>query len=167
MAHQSIDYSQIHSFCSLIVKKVRNSGWEPSLVVGVTRGGLLPAVLVSYGLKIPMLSADVSLRDNPQLNTAFTPWLENKISTGEKILVIDDINDSGATVGWIRKNWSDRLKMSAESSEFSQLIRFGCLLQKSSSTHSVNYWAESIGQENQNIWWVFPWEPALEETQIR
>ena len=38
--------------------------WRPDYIVGLTRGGLIPSVLISHCLNIPMHTLNVSLRDN-------------------------------------------------------------------------------------------------------
>ena len=46
-----------------IARQINNSNWRPDYIVGLTRGGLIPAVLLSQYLEVPMKSLDVSLRD--------------------------------------------------------------------------------------------------------
>ena len=41
--------------------------WKPDYIVGITRGGAIPAVLLSQYTGIPMKSLDVSLRDGGDL----------------------------------------------------------------------------------------------------
>ena len=44
----------------ILSRKVRESGWMPDFVIGVGRGGLVPAVYISHQRELPMLSIDHS-----------------------------------------------------------------------------------------------------------
>ena len=60
-------------------KKIKESGKHVDFIYGVPRGGLFPAVLLSYSLDIPMLSN----------------FMDGKSGT---VLVVDDLVDTGKTV---------------------------------------------------------------------
>jgi uncharacterized protein len=123
-------------FNGLVAKLCRDiilSGWRPDYIVGLTRGGLIPAVMISHYLNVPMYSLGVSLRDNdmsPESNLwmaedALGPnsrerFVENPVDvagileaasdllengTYKEILIVDDINDTGSTFNWIMKDW--------------------------------------------------------------
>ena len=49
---------------SQIGRKIATSGWRPDYVVGITRGGLYPALLLSHYLDVPMQTLSVQLRDS-------------------------------------------------------------------------------------------------------
>ena len=63
----------------------------PDVVVGISRGGLIPGVMISHKLEIPFKPVHASTRDFPH-------W-ENYLPKpkDEKILIVDDICDSGET----------------------------------------------------------------------
>ena len=46
-----------------IIRQMYTDSWRPDYVVGLTRGGLTPAVLLSQYLNVPMYALHVSLRD--------------------------------------------------------------------------------------------------------
>ena len=58
-----IDNNKFKGLILKICRDVSNSGWRPDYIVGITRGGLIPAVMISHYLGVPMKSLDVSLRD--------------------------------------------------------------------------------------------------------
>jgi hypoxanthine phosphoribosyltransferase len=89
-------YDQIHAACGELYHKITDKDLTFDCVVGLARGGLLPAVILSHMLKIPMVSAHYSSkagkgdnRDHPN----DLPIIKNK-----KILLIDDICDSANTL---------------------------------------------------------------------
>jgi hypoxanthine phosphoribosyltransferase len=54
---------QIDGMVHDIIRQMNNDNWMPDYVVGLTRGGLNPALKISHYLKIPMETLKVSLRD--------------------------------------------------------------------------------------------------------
>ena len=56
-----------------ICKQIKKSNWRPSCVVGITRGGLLPAVMISHYFDVKMYSLDISLRDGGECTSNL--WL--------------------------------------------------------------------------------------------
>ena len=80
-----------------------HSNWMPTIILGINRGGCIPGVYLSHRLKIPHEALDIRLRDHtakPNLSV-----LEKAFAFQKKILIIDDINDSGATFQYILDNF--------------------------------------------------------------
>ena len=80
-----------------------HSGWMPDIILGINRGGCIPGVYLSHRLKKPHEVVDVRLRDHatkPNLSV-----LEKAFAFQKKILVIDDINDTGETFKFIDDNF--------------------------------------------------------------
>ncbi len=76
-----------------------HSNWMPDLIMGINRGGCIPGVYLSHRLKKEHLVLDIRLRDHkatPDLSV-----LTKQYAFQRKILIIDDINDTGATFKWI------------------------------------------------------------------
>ena len=77
-----------------LVKEVANraTSFKPTHIVGITRGGLIPAVMLSHSFDLPMETLGVSFRDNRATHhTKFKPIDD------ARYLIVDDINDSGTT----------------------------------------------------------------------
>lgn len=85
-----------------------NDGWQPDYIIGLTRGGLIPAVLISHILDVPMIavnySSAVGAGDNKNHQNALPAIYGGTVSgTGElpaapNLLIVDDICDSGHTL---------------------------------------------------------------------
>ena len=76
-----------------------HSNWMPTIILGINRGGCIPGVYLSHRLKIPHEALDIRLRDHttkPNLSV-----LEKAFAYQKKILIIDDINDTGDTFQYI------------------------------------------------------------------
>lgn len=69
------------------------------LIIGLSRGGLIPAVYLSHRFNIPMVTADIShelsVGDNKNTHSGLLPKIAENI---QSILVVDDIVDSGNTI---------------------------------------------------------------------
>src|SRR3954462_3683052 len=81
--------------------QLADDAWKPDFIIGIGRGGLAPAVYLSHATGMPMLSVDYSSQvsdfaDAPLARLAARP------RDGERLLFLDDINDSGATIGKMR-----------------------------------------------------------------
>jgi xanthine phosphoribosyltransferase len=126
-----IEY-QVDKICNHITYKF-------DVVVGISRGGLIPAVMISHRLKLPLLTMSVTLRDNLARVQSL------KINRGERALVVDDINDSGNTLNMISEFFKTRHIHAS----------YAVLQNKLSSNFSVDYWGSL--QDNDD-WINFPWE---------
>ena len=126
--------------------------WVPDYVVGITRGGLTPANLISQYLDRPMETLKVSLR-GLEHDCESNLWMQEDATGGKNILIVDDINDSGDTLNWIRDDWSCH-------TQWGQNVRVAVLYdnESSESQHTPDYAAENINKAADPQWIVFPWE---------
>ena len=152
-----------------LIKQISNDNWKPDYVVGINRGGLTPAVMISHFMNIPMFTLDIQLRDHtraPESNT----MMPLDALEGKQILIVDDINDSGATFDWIVKDWVSALSPEAMFNAMPYLpdeqkvlwrrnVRFAVLTENlASDFHGVNYYVEEVNKIEDDVWIVFPWE---------
>jgi uncharacterized protein len=124
--------------------------WAPSLLVGVGRGGLTPAVFLSHRMGLSMVSIDHSTRI-AQFGEELVAVLARRTRDGDRLLFVEDINDSGKTIGEIRA------ALAAEGALPGQ-IRFSVLIDNIGSQQRVDYRFRSIDRSVDKDWFVFPWE---------
>jgi uncharacterized protein len=124
--------------------------WAPSLLVGVGRGGLAPAVYLSHRMGLSMVSIDHSTRI-AQFGDELVAVLAQRTREGNRLLFLEDINDSGRTIGEIRAALASEGAVSAN-------IRFAVLLDNLQSSQRVDYAFERIDRSVTKDWFVFPWE---------
>jgi len=132
-------WQQVQNMVQDILRQTRDKQFDA--VVGLTRGGLTPAVLVSQYLDIPMHTLKVSLRDHQEKESL---KVLDKLS-GQRVLVIDDINDTGATLNYIKEHWIGNLT-------------YAVLINNEASDADVDYSSININKMEDDVWIVFPWE---------
>lgn len=153
-------WSDVESQTQEILRQITLSKWQPDYVVGLTRGGLVPANLISQYLEVPMECLKVSLRDgvDPEHNL----WMAEDAYEGKNLLIVDDINDSGATLNWIKKDWEDfhPSKPNPWKKIWGDTVRVATLIDNESSKSKldINYSAVTINKAEEDLWIVFPWE---------
>ena len=112
-----------------LVKEVANraSSFKPTHIVGITRGGLIPAVMLSHSFDLPMETLGVSFRDNRATHhTKFKPIDD------ARYLIVDDINDSGTTFKVVSDIFRNRRLIFATSA----------LINKEKSGFDVDFYGE-------------------------
>ena len=97
------NWSQVEGACLEIARQMNAHYWRPDYIVGIGRGGLVPANLLSQYTGIKMCSLDISLRDGGDCVSNL--GMAEDAYAGKKILIVDDINDQGSTVAWIKNDW--------------------------------------------------------------
>lgn len=78
--------------------RIVESKIDYKLVIGLSRGGLIPAVMLSHSLDIPFKALEWSFRDSNVQNEASLVHIMNWYDPTKKILIVDDICDSGQTL---------------------------------------------------------------------
>lgn len=148
-----------------ILRQITVSDWRPDYVVGLTRGGLVPANLISQYLGCRMECLKVSLRDGEQQES--NCWMAEDAfgydsNTRKNILIVDDINDTGATLNWIQQDWMSSCFATSPVWDgiWGQNVRVACLYDNESSRSEipVTYSAVTINKAAEDCWIVFPWE---------
>ncbi len=169
---------QIDGFVMELVRQMLADAWKPDYIIGLTRGGLVPALKISHYLGIRMETLTVSLRDGGEtesncwmaedaygyINASTIPRPKGEATSDpalrKKILIVDDINDTGATLQWIKDDWSSSaFRHDPEwNNIWNQNVRFATLVDNEASPVEVNYSAVSINKAEDDVWIVFPWE---------
>jgi hypoxanthine phosphoribosyltransferase len=83
-------------------------------------------------------------------------------SLRKNILILDDINDTGATLDWIIQDWQgiNLPNDPAWADVWGNNVRFAVLFDNLSSNFSrkVDYSAVEINKAEEDVWIVYPWE---------
>ena len=178
MNKRVIDYKEFTGLVAKICRDIGNSDWRPDYVVGLTRGGCLPAVMISHYFNVPCEMLKVSLRDDqaqPESNlwmaedafgytgeTVYYDGDPDRVRKPKKILIVDDINDTGATLNWIMKDWQSGCLPSDPRWEevWNRNVRFAVIVDNLSSACDVkmDYVGFEVNKAEEDVWIDFPYE---------
>lgn len=170
-------WQDVESACVNIALQMYKDSWRPDYIVGITRGGNVPATILSNMLGVRGEALKVSLRDGDQCET--NCWMSEDafgivsyedqetyksrwdISKRKNILIVDDINDTGATFNWIKQDWQSSCFPNEEtwSTVWGKNVRFAVITENlSSEFDGVNYYAHEVNKAEDDAWLVYPWE---------
>lgn len=162
MKHTVITDSDFKGLVTELCRQIAVSNWRPDYIVGITRGGLTPAVMISHFFNIQMHSLDVSLRDS-DISPESNLWMAEDAFNGKNILLIDDINDQGSTLNWIINDWALSTLRTTEywkKNIWNKNVKVAVVVDNLSSKSeiSVDFAAMEINKDENPEWLDFPYE---------
>lgn len=159
-----LSWDKIEKYCNDIAIAILKSGFKPDYIVGITRGGLVPAVLISHILEVPMQTLHVQLRDGQPNGCESNCWMSEEAfgytEDKKNILVVDDINDSGDTINWIKWDWRSTCLPNDPKWDtvWGNNVKFAAVVTNLGSKETVDYAALEINKTENDVWIDFPWE---------
>lgn len=153
------DEYQINSLIGSIARQATIDRFMPDYVVGITRGGLIPAVKLSHYFAVPLFTLNTSFRDSEDVPESNRKMAKDALA-GSNILIVDDINDTGKTLSWVKSNWESLAPdQFAWTTIWNNSVRFAVLIDNESSTFDgVDFVGTSINKAEDPSWITFPWE---------
>ena len=171
-------WHDVEVMCTNIVTQMYTDNWRPDYIVGITKGGNVPATILCNMLNIRGEALKVSLRDTdlgPESNLwmaedafGYVPSDEQStyksrwdVSRRKNILIVDDINDTGATFNWIKQDWQGGCLPNNPNWDtvWGQNVRFAVMTENlSSEFEGVNYHWHEVNKSEEDVWLVYPWE---------
>lgn len=136
-----------------LAQQIVDDGYDPEIIVAVARGGLVPAGALSYSMGVKLSDA-INVEFYTDVNETLPdpvllePLLDTNSIKGRRVLVVDDVADSGRTLQLVLK------LLESHGAE----VRSAVIYAKSRSVVSPTYvWKHT------NEWIVFPWsaEPPV------
>ena len=140
-------WNKIYDMLLSQAEKIRQSSFKPDVIVGVTRGGWVPARVLSDLLGVPDFA---TVRVEFYLGVAETrnePVLIQGVSaavTGKKVLIVDDVADTGKSLQLAREHV---LQQGATE------VKIATVYRKPWSVIKPDYY-----ETETSCWVVFPWE---------
>lgn len=140
-------WNQICEMLIGLAGEIREKNFEPDIIVGISRGGWLPARVLSDLLEIPYITSVTAEFYVGIYETNREPRLTQPIPVSvfdKKILLVDDVTDTGKSTGLI----CDYLHR-----EGVKEIKILTLYNKPWSTVKPDFYRKET-----SAWIVFPWE---------
>lgn len=139
-----LSYNDINHLLEKICKQVSETNWKPELIVGLSRGGLVPAVSLSHYYDVPLRALRWSTRDFT--STECINDLKELAKSNVNILIVDDLIDTGTTMYELTKVLGDRPSVKV------------AVLQLKHGSYKPDFYGETLHDET---WQAYPWEYQL------
>ncbi|MGC8849218.1 MAG: phosphoribosyltransferase [Candidatus Bathyarchaeia archaeon] len=101
MDYLPVGWEQMYGMCIELAEKIKGEGFNPDLIVGVARGGWIPARILSDLLHNPNLtSIRVEFYEDVGV-TGREPRITQQLPIpvkGRKVLIVDDVSDTGRSL---------------------------------------------------------------------
>ena len=137
-------YDQLTKDLQQIVSHQKGENFRPDLIVGIKRGGLVPAVHLSHTFDVKMECVGWSTRDHVQREHNMV--VSEAVDMGHNVVFVDDINDSGLTMSQLKEHYVGQRNAN---------VVFTTLITKLDSQFTVDYAPFTLADDR---WVVFPWE---------
>jgi hypoxanthine phosphoribosyltransferase len=139
----NISWQQIENEVNKIANTILSKKDNFDVVIGLSRGGLIPGVMLSHKLNLPFIPLVWQTRDGSKKDKKLL-----KQYNKETTLVIDDLIDSG-------KTFYEVIKVAPN-------VKYAALFDKQLSLNS-EYFSKNLDYcgsllYNDNRWLIFPWE---------
>jgi uncharacterized protein len=141
-------FREAHSLAKTLVKKIKDSGYLPDIIIAIGRGGYVPARVVCDFLLFDDLTTIKIEHYKGAADIQETAKLKFPLSVdihGKKILVVDDVTDTGKTLS-LAVEYLKCLKPAE--------IKTAVLQHKICSDFVPDYYAKKVVKWR---WIVYPW----------
>lgn len=148
MRCELISWPETYRLCLKLSRQIRSSGYQPDIVIAIARGGYIPARLLCDFLDLSSLTS-IKIKHylsgtNKQKKASLDLPLCAEIR-GLKVLLVDDVNDSGDTL---------ELAISYLQTLQPGELKTAVMHQKMTSHCPINYYAKKIVKWR---WLIYPW----------
>lgn len=148
-------WNDFNNDCEVLKTKIVSSDWIPDYIVGVKRGGLIPAVVLSHKFNKPLIMMSCQLRDSSDKEVRL--YEVEEVSNDKNVLIVDDICDSGFTMS--------KIIIRFYTNGFGiDNIKTCSLIYNTDQRFIVDYYSKEIDRQAEKRWLVFPWENQNESS---
>lgn len=149
MVEYKITYELVEFFVDALINRLKSKDLTFDYVIGIGRGGLIPATLIGYRLDLPVLNYGVSSYNDKTKGDKINVYQTIdfiKLKPKCNILVVDDVADTGDTFHHFRNLHKPNVDKSIYVSLFAK---------ENSGDMRVHFYS-SLAADDQ--WISFPWE---------
>ena len=143
-----VSWMQFQRLCAELARRIRADGFKPDAIIGIARGGYMPARVLAdlFGL-MNLASLKIEhYRGTRKSRQAMIRHLLPEGFTGRRVLLVDDVSDSGDTLDVAL----DHLRNCSGLGE----IRTAVLHHKVTSSYTPDYFAHKVVSWR---WIIYPW----------
>lgn len=148
--NKTVTWGKVEEICDELAKNMLADGCK-GVLLGLGRGGLVPAVILSHKLKCPLHPIIWQTRDGGRKDKLLSFLLSIEDET--TIYVVDDINDSGETFSQVTDKLFTLLCDYKKTSKIR--VRTVSLFTRYSSKYCSDYFGETVCSD---VFLEFPWE---------
>ncbi len=147
MRYLRLSWEDIERQCVELAKMLRRSGVRADMIVGISRGGLVPARLLSdllgndelHTMRVKFYTGIGRVGERPVI---LHPTQVDV--TGRRVLLVDDIADSGKSLSTAKRHLEER---------GAGEIVVATLMKKPASVITPDFYVQET-----DAWVIFPWE---------
>lgn len=143
-----ISWGEVNRLCQRLSVLIRASGFQPDIVIAIGRGGYVPARLVCDQLDIMALTGikiEHYLSGSEKQAEAIIRYPLNVDIRNQRVLIVDDVNDSGDTLQVALEHIRGFLPYE---------VRTAVMHDKRVTHYKVDYFARRIIKWR---WLIYPW----------
>ena len=151
-----LTYDDIHNGALKLIDMIQHQGSIPDLVVGFSRGGLLPATILSHYFECQFQALAVTYRDAAATGFKYDDLkcIDALIRCNKNVIIVDDICDSGKTFIKFHEYYDDVNPQHINIDN----IKTAAIHHRYTSLYTPDFIAEHIVNDD---WQVYPWEVTL------
>ena len=148
MEKRKVDYETIDFLSRALAFRFKLNGREFTHVIGVSRGGLLPAEIISYVLDAKFLAYGASSYDDKEQKSSLAVTQDidfDNLPEDSRLLIVDDKCDTGKTIDHMKEVIGDRF----------DYVRYATVFAEKRSIKKVDHYGVVLPD---HTWIDFPWE---------
>ena len=161
MHKRLVTWESIEEKCSSLAKQI-STEYAPDLIIGIAKGGLVPARLLANYLDVSrILSLGVSSYSPNNEKTEEIVYQnfgdrEKHLISKSRVLLVDDLSDTGDTFARVMIDICDHI--------VPRELQSACLFVKPNAKYVPDFFCQKL---KTNSWIVFPWERELISLSIK
>jgi len=115
----------VNSLLKTILSQIQETESKYDCIIGIGRGGLIPAAMLGYKLDLKVYNLGISSYKGKTQTSSFTVYQDfhfDDLSKGSRVLIVDDICDSGNTINFVRQRVSRAASVNEVECDYAALL---------------------------------------------
>ncbi|NIQ05766.1 MAG: phosphoribosyltransferase [Candidatus Korarchaeota archaeon] len=144
-----VSLEEVRQMSIATARKIRDTDFEPDIIVGLSRGGWIPARLICDYLLVPdLVSMEVTHWGLPAEIGQEEAQLEHPFEvdlTGKNVLIVDDITDTGESL---------ELALNVVNKQDPNGVKTATMQYITGSSIEPDFYTEKVDEW---VWFLYPW----------